>query len=217
MRILERGGQSFSTDSSSTVAVGPAGTAFGSALAFVGPADSHRADPTYEYAVWVESRRGQGYLLVGAPGRDAFPGAAFLYRRMAGSGEFVLEKQLSVPLNDSDRFGTTVALGDDIAYVGATGDDGSPSGTLNAHDRASADSGAIYTFAHGVDGSWGVRNYLKPFDSVAGTTFGSSLRVSGAGFAVAAPRDSLERRRDRSPSEWCLVCVSVRHEQTVLR
>lgn len=125
------------------------------------------------------------HALVGArytdSGGASNSGAAYAYRR---DGKSWLEVQVLVPAVSapSDSFGTAVALGDDVAFVGAPYADG-----------AFQDSGAVVVFRW--DGSAWIEDSVltaEPGDQATGAHFGSSLAVFGDVLLVGAPEDDLE-------------------------
>lgn len=121
-------------------------------------------------------------VAVGAPGRTATRGAAFLYDADAGGFEqFGLIKTLLA--SDSrigDRLGRSVTLGPDIAAVGA-------------HQRTSSNglffnAGAVYIFEgnFGGAGNWGERTIIVPSEELPFSEFGLDCALSGETLVVGS-------------------------------
>lgn len=116
------------------------------------------------------------YVLVGAPipGGVPGPGSAYLYDQHTG-----LPMHALIPSDAStaDRFGSAVALGADVAVVGAS---------FGGSDN-SALAGAAYVFDIG---SGSLMHKLTPPDSEALDRFGSAVAVEGANVVVGAWADN---------------------------
>ena len=69
--------------------------------------------------------------------------------------------------------------------VGARAEDSSPG--MAGADNSSMDSGAVYVFVQGEDGSWKEEALLKASNAGAGDWFGGSLAISGDIVVVGAP------------------------------
>jgi choice-of-anchor B domain-containing protein len=114
-------------------------------------------------------------MLVGAPGRQG-GGAAYVFRRDAGTGEWSQETVLTARgAAQRSGFGGAVALSGDRALVSAPGYD---NGT-----------GAVFSFVRDpVEESWNQETALRPFDGGRSARFGSSVAVAEDGIYVGAPR-----------------------------
>ncbi|MBK9259105.1 MAG: cadherin-like beta sandwich domain-containing protein [Polyangiaceae bacterium] len=85
-----------------------------------------------------------------------------------------------------DRFGSSVALGDDMLVVGARGEDSSAAGVDgNQSDNNANDSGAVYVFGR-TGGMWMQQSYIKASNPGNADAFGSSVAISGDVLAVGA-------------------------------
>lgn len=121
-----------------------------------------------------------GMALVGAHLADgvAFAsGAAYVFRRddAAGSG-WIEEERLIAPDGDTGAFfGGAVAVGENIAVVGARLD-GDPGG----------DAGAVYVFRYDA-GGWSLEQKIIASDAATGDQFGRSVAVAGPFIVVGAP------------------------------
>src|SRR6266849_6448238 len=113
--------------------------------------------------------------LVGSPGHGVaggFSGAAYVFTRDA-TGHWTQGQKLT-PSNGAtgDLFGSSVALNNDTAFVGARGD--SSQGTLFAF------AGAVYVFARDTtSGQWNQTQKLTAGDGAAGDLFGCSIDLRG--------------------------------------
>ncbi len=116
--------------------------------------------------------------IVGDHGTDiagaADRGAAYVFVRSSG----VWQQQARLVASDgaaADFFGWGIALLNDIAVIGAFGDDTAPG----------ADQGAAYVFER-VGSLWFERQKLTAPDAAAGALFGYSASISGDRIAVGA-------------------------------
>src|SRR5713101_3108849 len=110
--------------------------------------------------------------LVGSPGpgvASGFSGAAYVFTRDA-TGHWTQGQKLT-PSNGvtGDLFGSSVALSNDTAFVGARGD--SSQGTFFA--------GAVYVFTRDTNGLWSQTQKLTASDGTAGDLFGCSIDLRG--------------------------------------
>jgi hypothetical protein len=133
-----------------------------------------------------------GVLLAGAPqfNREGAAGKAVVYRQIGA--EWVTDAELSAPdAAPRDWFGTSVALADDVAAIGAYGDDG-PNGPTGRG------SGACYVFRR-VHGQWDLdAKYGAPTPSDH-TSFGFRVCVS-RGWLFVASADTPESSGPPTPS-----------------
>lgn len=110
--------------------------------------------------------------LVGSPGHGVaggFSGAAYVFTRDA-TGPWTPGQKLTPSSGATgDLFGSSVALSNDTAFVGARGD--SSQGTFFA--------GAVYVFTRDTNGQWNQGQKLIANDSVAGDLFGCSIDLRG--------------------------------------
>lgn len=122
------------------------------------------------------SLRGADFL-VGAPGHGflgANAGAAYVFSQSGSS--FSETAQLFAPDGAAgDEFGRAVALGDDIAVVGAY-----------LADAGATNSGAVYVFTRS-GGVWTPEAKLVPDVPVAEGRFGHSVAIDGDRVLVGAP------------------------------
>ncbi len=110
--------------------------------------------------------------LVGSPGHGVAggsSGADYVFTRDA-AGHWTQGQKLT-PSNGAmgDLFGSSVALSNDTAFVGARGD--SSQGTFFA--------GAVYVFARDTSGQWSQGQKLIANDGAAGDLFGCSIDLRG--------------------------------------
>lgn len=112
-----------------------------------------------------------GRALIGAEETTVNGGAAHgaVFEYVRTDDGWTLEGQLTFSgVEAGDRFGSAVALGDDIALVGADGSD--LAGT--------EDAGVVYAFARGADG-WTHEETLRLDGASAGDRYGSGLALEG--------------------------------------
>jgi choice-of-anchor B domain-containing protein len=116
---------------------------------------------------------GDGVALVGAPGANGFRGAVFAYRPEGGS--WTQLGRIPFEGTPQERFGTSIALGDDGAWIGAPG--------------ADRFAGAVYGVAPDASGTWGVAPVkLALIDSLPqGGAFGGSIAVGDGVAATGLP------------------------------
>lgn len=122
-----------------------------------------------------------GSALVGTP-QDEDPngsmgGAAYVFEEATGGWR--QQAKLAAPDGDAfDRFGSSVALADDTALVGASG----------ADDPNGENAGAVYVFDRTGDG-WESGAKLAADDGDTADTFGASLAFANDTAVVGAPTD----------------------------
>jgi hypothetical protein len=100
-------------------------------------------------------------------------GAAYAFR-WTGGDWVQMQKLTASDAQSADIFGSSVALGDDVAFVGAPGDD----------DVASS-SGAVYVFQRGGE-TWVEQQKLVAGDPGPNDGFGDALSLSGSVLLVGA-------------------------------
>ncbi|HJK95663.1 MAG TPA: cadherin-like beta sandwich domain-containing protein [Polyangiaceae bacterium LLY-WYZ-14_1] len=142
-------------------------------------------------------------VLVGAPGDDAngsdrsnneAPDAGAVYafvREVDGEGEvrWVVQGYIKGgsaddgQVLDGDRFGTSVALFDNSAVIGAPGEDGDG---FDLSSEGVTDSGAAFVFRRLGD-LWSLAGYLKAEDVAADAAFGSAVATDAARFLIGSP------------------------------
>lgn len=114
--------------------------------------------------------------LIGAPGvDDAGPEAGAAYIFIRSGGEWSQQaKLIGADIGIFDKFGTTVALHENTAVVGAYG-----------KDEVGTDSGAVYVFVrNGL--VWTQQTKLTHQDAVPGDQFGFSAAINGNTLLVGA-------------------------------
>lgn len=115
--------------------------------------------------------------LVGAYGDSGITGSAYVFR-MEGT-HWVEEAKLTAAGGvTGDFFGTSVALHDEVALIGAFG-----------VDDVGSDSGAAYVFRRDL-GNWTEVQKLTAIDGAAANWFGYSVALNGSAAAVGARFDS---------------------------
>ncbi len=153
VRIMRRGGRSgrWSEEARLALADGDPNDQFGAAVALAG-----------------------GRIWVGAPRRGE-SGAAFVFVRDPETAEWQQEAEIRADdLAPGSRFGTAVAVADDVALIGAPGT-GEAGGAVIAYTR-DADSGGWSESARVVSG-----------DTDAGNQFGFAIAAAGDEIWVGAP------------------------------
>ena len=108
-------------------------------------------------------------ILVGAPGvDDAGPEAGAVYVFIRVDGEWIQQaKLIGADIGGFDQFGSTVAIHENTAIIGAY-----------AKDEVGTDSGAAYVFVRNGS-TWTQQAKLTPRDAVQGDHFGFSVSVHG--------------------------------------
>ena len=146
----------------------------------------------YEESLFGESVAVSGdTIFVGArlddeKGNNA--GAAYVFQREGSSWSFY-DKLTAVDGSDSDYFGCSIALEEDIVLIGAYGDD----------DNGS-NSGSAYVYARS-NGVWSEQAKLTTSDSAANDWFGLSLDLSGE-TAVISGEDNSSYVFSKEGSAW---------------
>lgn len=196
----------------------PTGTGNGQLLMPLGRVESPSPQAGERFGASVSVHNGAGMgaiggamLAVGAPGRDANRGAAYVFD--LGPGGVGPGRSLSPvgPLLAGDRYGSAVAVrgfgdtvpsGDSMVAVGAPGDFG---------------VGAVFLYERDFSGigGWGYRKKISRPASVEGTNFGSRVVLLGSGgsttlFANRPPsggnagRIGVFLRNEGGASQWGL-------------
>ncbi len=107
------------------------------------------------------------YAIVGAPGVDNNHGRAYVYYKNAGTWE--MQQNLVHSSTTQDHFGSSVAIGNYIAFIGAK------------------DENKVYVYTY--DGSnWNNTTTLTP--STAGVSFGNSISYDGTNLIVGDEGDN---------------------------
>ncbi|MFN4253771.1 MAG: T9SS type A sorting domain-containing protein [Saprospiraceae bacterium] len=127
-----------------------------------------------------------GYALVGAPNKATYAGAAYVFKNNGGTWAELKKLAPTAPVPAvNDRFGTSVALAGDYAYVSAV--------------RSNGNTGAVYVFhkdAGGTD-NWGQIGYKTATGGASGDQFGYSLAVSDERMALGANLDDVASKADQ--------------------
>ncbi len=135
-------------------------------------------------------------IAVGAPFDDEGApesGAAYVFTT-TDRVQWQREAYLKAPNADiEDTFGVAVVLSADgnTLAVGAPGEDGDATSTLDADNENLESAGAAYVFTRGASGWSTTPAYLKPSTTIELAQFGSALSMTAGGneLAVGAPFD----------------------------
>lgn len=117
-------------------------------------------------------------------------GAAYVFRRSGNN--WVQEAFLKGhSINNSDVFGSAVAVSGNTIVVGAYGEDSNVTGVLNGTSGSTnnglASSGAAYVFYYDtLSSTWAQQAYLKGSDTDSSDEFGAILAIDGDTIAVSA-------------------------------
>lgn len=128
-------------------------------------------------------------LAVGAPGRNADAGSAYVFVR---SGDTWTQEDNRTASNAGagDEFGTSVALSNDgnTLAVGAPFEDSSVTGINQPSNELASNSGAAYVFVRS-DASWNQEAFVKASNTDEQDNFGRAVVLSNDGntLAVGAP------------------------------
>jgi choice-of-anchor B domain-containing protein len=149
--------------------------------------DSLTANARFGSAIAV----GDGLVLVGAPGFNGFRGAVYAYRT-TGEGMDPLGR-LPFEGTPQERFGASIAIAGDVAWIGAPG--------------ADRFAGAIYSLTPGTAGAAPVK--LTLIDSLPqGGAFGGALALGESVAAVGIPGEDYGMGSaaifERSGDAWAL-------------
>lgn len=113
------------------------------------------------------------HIIVGAPEKNNERGATYVFKKMS-DGSWIQAAQIALSDTTETEFGASVALHNDLAFIGAPGEkDG---------------IGAVYVYKKSEDGSWSQQARLANPDTARGKSFGSALAVEGSQLLVGAPR-----------------------------
>ncbi len=138
-------------------------------------------------------------LVVGAYGKDAYQGAAYVFERNAGgtaNGWGQVQKIVASDPVGVDYFGRSVSVSGSTLAVGA------PYKNLN--------QGAAYVFERDVGGNWLEADIITAFEPADGACFGRSVLVRGDTLIIGAPGENshegavyvFDRVVEGTSSEW---------------
>lgn len=140
------------------------------------------------------------FLLVGAPGAAESGVAYVFYRDPVGGWE--QRARLAAPdPGFGDGFGTSVALGGNVALVGAPYD---------------GDAGSVHVFDYHAPGEWRHRQMLTPAPQETGIAFGAAIALDREHALIGAPMGNEPRGREAglaflyaqtAGSDWILRAV----------
>lgn len=121
---------------------------------------------------------------------DDGEGAAYVFTR-DGSGVWSEETMLKATnAENSDQFGSAVAVAQGMLVVGAQGEDSDATGLdADGSDNSLSLAGAAYAFARDSDGQWQQQTYIKPSNTHAGMLFGSAVALDQGTLVVGAERE----------------------------
>lgn len=131
-------------------------------------------------------------IIVGEPLNQRFPGIVYVFERQGPDWSLSSKLQAS-DASVGDHFGTSLASGDHLLFVGSTG----------AEDL----SGGIYVFSENADRRWAERAVIRPDSVEPGDAFGQVLTYSnGRLFASLVPTDGdpevFVYEMGSQPGEW---------------
>ena len=128
-------------------------------------------------------------LAVGAPGRNADAGSAYVFVR-SGTSWTEEDNRTASNAGAGDEFGASVALSNDgnTLAVGAPFEDSSVTGINQPSNELASNSGAAYVFVRSV-ASWNQEAFVKASNTGAQDNFGRAVVLSNDGntLAVGAP------------------------------
>ncbi|MCL6266128.1 IPT/TIG domain-containing protein [Flagellimonas myxillae] len=134
------------------------------------------------------------YAIVGATGGDdngSNSGSAYIFENNNNGVWVQIQKLIANDGEANDTFGRSVAIHDQFAIVGATGDD----------DNGSS-SGSSYIYANNL-GSWSFQSKITAPDGDIGDLFGNSVSIYGNQTIVGASGD--DKNGDSSGSAYIFV------------
>lgn len=121
-------------------------------------------------------------------------GAVYVYERNS-IGQWVLSHFIKSANSDAgDRFGSVIALYDNLLVVSALGEDGSASGINSSQiNNLAPDSGAVYVFEYLID-NWQQTTYLKKPNNSVGIdgfddAFGTAVSLDNGYLLISAPKE----------------------------
>ena len=127
------------------------------------------------------------FAVVGAPqddGAGVDSGSAYVYERQLDGTWLERAHLVAADAAAFDFFGGATAMWVSTAVIGATGDD------LGATANPAELSGAVYTFARQLDGTWPQTNKLKAPHQGSAAAFGTSVSINGSRLIAGAPGQS---------------------------
>lgn len=143
-------------------------------------ANNGSADDRFGRAVEVNG----SFAIVGAPESDVFgdrAGEAYIFEYDCGRGNWFQTSSLRGSCSDdNDFFGHSVAIGGDLAIVGA-----------HHEESAASGAGAVYVFRFDPQTSfWVEERKLTASDALSNARFGSAVSLDGNVVLIGAPDDN---------------------------
>lgn len=111
-------------------------------------------------------------------------GAAYVFLRSGSTWIHQAYLKASNP-NDSDSFGSSVAISGETVVIGAPGEDSSTTGMNSVPNEDARDAGAAYVFVRSGT-VWIQRAYLKVSNTGADDQLGKSVAISGDTVVIGA-------------------------------
>ena len=137
-------------------------------------ADDNQSNDEFGYSIDLSNLK----MIVGAPKADANgtdSGAAYIFEKNA-SGWFQTHKFSPSGLSTGDEFGYSVAINENLAFVGA-----------RQRDSNTTNEGVVYVFQEN-GGSWNEIGQIHPPEIMANQFFSSDLVLRGDLLAVSSPQ-----------------------------
>jgi hypothetical protein len=134
-------------------------------------ANDGASDDAFGFSVSINGDR----AVVGAKGKDAATGAAYLFERDPGGTWTQKAKLVASDRATGDSFGICVSIKGDRAIVGASDKD--------------AQTGSAYVFERDAGGVWTQTQKLLASDGGPDDHFGYSISIDGNRVIIGAPRD----------------------------
>lgn len=122
-------------------------------------------------------------LIVGSPLENTRRGATYIFERKLLGWEQIAKLEI-VNSDLNDRFGSSVAISDSMALVGA-----------RFADNLERSSGLAYLFKQNAQGIWEQASILSAPDENDGDGFGQSVALSGSTAMVGAPENAVSPRQ----------------------
>ncbi|WPU63800.1 fibronectin type III domain-containing protein [Peredibacter starrii] len=127
---------------------------------------------------------------------NGYSGAVYVYRKSGKNWE--QEAYIKASNNDAgDGFGSAISLEGDYLAVGApweaSSDTSITNGSTSSSDNSNPNAGAVYVYKR-TGTTWAQEAYIKPVNSLASQSFGSSVAFNGRFLAVGAPGEDSNQR-----------------------
>lgn len=142
----------------------------------------------------------ENYMIVGSVDEGTLSqsgasseGAAYIFKRSTNNEWVEIQKIVANDRKEDDHYGGSVAISDNYAFVGSSGQD---------FDSQSSNkmtfAGAVYVYKRHANGQWIQQQKLVPADRERNASFGNSITISDKYLIIGAANESTDPSNTQS-------------------